>query len=141
MFPTWCSEENYLSLATFRRDGREVRTPVWFALSDDAQGQCLYVFSAPEVGKVKRLRRSSRARIAACDVRGKLNSDFSQVAGFLLNDANDITKARAALRSKYGWQMRLTDFFSGLTGRLHRRQYLVIRPLAPHPSARSSAGS
>ena len=56
----------YVSLATFRRNGTEVATPVWFA---DADGQ-LYVFTAGDSGKVKRLRRSSRARIAPCDARG-----------------------------------------------------------------------
>ena len=48
----------YVSLATFRTTGAEVRTPVWFA----AVGGKLYVFTAGESGKVKRLRRSSRAR-------------------------------------------------------------------------------
>ncbi len=32
---------SYMSLATYRRDGREVRTPVWFA---EGEGK-LYVFS------------------------------------------------------------------------------------------------
>src|SRR5262249_12572995 len=56
----------YLSLATFRSSGAEVRTPVWFA----SFGGKLYVFSAGDAGKVKRLRRSSRARLAPCDARG-----------------------------------------------------------------------
>ena len=42
----------YVRVLTYRRDGREVATPVWFA----ASGGKLYVFSAGEAGKVKRLR-------------------------------------------------------------------------------------
>ena len=48
--------ESYLSLATFRRDGREVATPVWFAEGDGA----VWVFTAGDSGKVKRLRNSPR---------------------------------------------------------------------------------
>ena len=44
----------YVSLATFRMSGVEVRTPVWFA----AVGDKLYVFTAGQSGKAKRLRRS-----------------------------------------------------------------------------------
>ena len=39
--------ENYISLATFRRNGDAVRTPVWFAES----GGCLYVFTEADSGK------------------------------------------------------------------------------------------
>src|SRR5438874_172094 len=59
--------DRYISLATFRTSGTEVRTPVWFA---DAGGGTLYVMSAGDAGKVKRLRRSSRARIAILDTLG-----------------------------------------------------------------------
>jgi len=49
-----------LSLATFRKSGAEVATPVWFAASDGN----LYVFTAGDSGKVKRLRHTARARVA-----------------------------------------------------------------------------
>src|SRR5262249_4639303 len=58
----------YLSLLAYRRDGREVATPVWFA----ASGGKLYVFSAGDAGKVKRLRHTTRARVAPCGGRGGL---------------------------------------------------------------------
>jgi len=55
----------YLSLATFKRDGSEVPTPVWFAELDGS----LYAFSERRAGKIKRLRNSPRARVAICDGR------------------------------------------------------------------------
>jgi len=61
----------YLTLATFRRTGAEVRTPVWFA----AVAGKLYVFTAGESGKVKRLRGSSRARVAPSDMRGGVRGE------------------------------------------------------------------
>ena len=41
----------YLSLATFRRSGAEVATPVWFATVDGR----LYVVTSGDAGKAKRL--------------------------------------------------------------------------------------
>ena len=41
--------ETYVNLATYRKDGREVRTPVWLA-GDNGE---YYVFSESKAGKVK----------------------------------------------------------------------------------------
>ncbi len=114
----------YVSLATFRRDGTEVATPVWFA---DAEGK-LYVFTAGESGKVKRLRRSSRARIAPCDARGGLRGPWQDATAQLITDGGLIDRARAALRAKYGWQLRIFDFFARLAGRARRRAWIQIVP-------------
>ena len=112
----------YLSLATFRRDGTEVRTPVWFA----AVGATLYVISAGDAGKVKRLRRSPRARVAPSDVRGRLRGPWRDATARLATDSSSIEGARAALRAKYGWQARLAEVLSRLTGRYDRRAFIAI---------------
>ena len=107
----------YLNLSTFRRTGVEVRTPVWFAAADGK----LYAFTAHESGKVKRLRRSSRARVAPSDMRGRVRGVWCDVTAPRL-----IERAHGALRAKYGWQMWLTDLFSRLTGRIRRRAWIEI---------------
>ena len=112
----------YLSLATFRRSGAEVKTPVWFAAADGK----LYVFTAGDSGKVKRLRRSPRVRIAPSDARGKVLGVWWDAAARIISDTHAIQRARAVLRAKYGWQMWLTDLFSRLTGRIHRRAWIEI---------------
>jgi uncharacterized protein len=114
----------YVSLATFRRDGTEVATPVWFA---EAGGQ-LYVFTAGDSGKVKRLRRSSHARIAPCDAHGGLRGPWQDATAQLITDAGLIGRGRAAFRAKYGWQLRIFDFFAGLAGRISRRAWIHIVP-------------
>ena len=65
------ANERYLSLATFRKSGVAVETAVWFAHAEDR----LWVFSAGDAGKVKRLRTSSRSRVAACDARGRVHGE------------------------------------------------------------------
>lgn len=112
----------YASLATFRRDGREVRTPVWFA----GTAQAYYVFSAGEAGKVKRLRANGRARLAPCTAQGAVTGEWLDGSGRVLTDPADIGKAYQALRARYGWQMWLLDLLARVTGRYQRRALLAI---------------
>ena len=112
----------YMSLGTFRRSGTELATPVWFALDDGK----LYVFTAGESGKVKRLRRSPRARVAPSDGRGRVRGEWWQASARILTEHGPIERAHAALVAKYGWQMRLADLLSRLTGRIRRRAWIEI---------------
>jgi PPOX class probable F420-dependent enzyme len=114
--------ERYINLATFRRSGEPVETPVWFAELDGK----LYVFSAGTAGKVKRLRNSSRAKVASCDMRGRLRGGWIDATVSIVDDAAMISSAYEALRAKYGLQMRLVDFFSRLFGRINERVFLEI---------------
>ena len=123
--PTWLDNAAYLSLATSKRDGTEVRTPVWFARIGDQ----IVLFSAPEVGKVKRLRRTGRGRIAACDVRGRVSSEWWEVTGTLTTSAADVAVAHTALRRKYGWQLFVLDLGARLGGRIGSRQFIQLRLL------------
>jgi PPOX class probable F420-dependent enzyme len=115
-------EQRYVSLATFRRDGREVRTPVWFA----EVGGRFYVFTAGDSGKVKRLRASSRARVAASDARGGIQGAWHDVTARIVDDRALTERAHAAMRAKYGWQVRLLDLASLLSGRIKRRAWIEI---------------
>jgi len=109
----------YISLATFRTTGAEVRTPVWFA----AVGEKLFVFTGGQSGKVKRLRRSSRARVAACDARGTVDGPWHEATARLVAAP---AAAMGAMRAKYGWQKQMLDFFSALSGRLRKRAWIEI---------------
>jgi len=115
----------YMSLATFRRSGAEVATPVWFAAADGR----FYVFTGGESGKVKRLRHTSRARVAPSDARGRVLGAWQDASARIVTEPRSIEKGHAALRSKYGWQMRVGDLFSRLTGRINQRAWLEIQLL------------
>lgn len=111
-----------MSLATFRRNGSQVATPVWFAARDGR----LYVVSAGSAGKVKRIRNTARAQVAPCDVRGTVRGPWHNATARVITDASVIDRARRSLRAKYGWQVALLDFVSRLTGRAKRRAWLEI---------------
>jgi PPOX class probable F420-dependent enzyme len=116
--------ESYVNLASFRRDGREVRTPVWIA----PDGERLIVYTNAGSGKVKRIRRDGRVRLAACDMRGKLRGDWVEARARVLEDPAERDRALEALVRKYGLQMRLARFFARLSGRWSQRAALEIRP-------------
>jgi PPOX class probable F420-dependent enzyme len=120
------ADAEYFSLATFRKNGNAVPTPVWFA----AAGDTFYVFSASNAGKVKRIRLTSRARIAVCDVRGKLLGEWIEARARLVSDAEEIRTAYASLHAKYRLKMLIGDFFAKLSGRFDRRQFIAVT-LAP----------
>ena len=115
--------EPYVSLATFRRTGIEVKTPVWIA----AVATRYYVFSSGDAGKVKRIRVNSKIRMAACDLRGaEIKSEWIDGEARLITDPAVIAAASTALRAKYGFQMKVGDFFAKLTGRMQKRTYIEI---------------
>ncbi len=116
-------DETYVNLATFRRNGREVRTPVWVA----PDGDRLVVWTNVNSGKVKRLRNGDRARIAACDARGKVRGDWVDVRARVLEDPAERDRALEAIFRKYTWQMRLARFALSLTGRWAQRAAVEIR--------------
>ena len=112
----------YINLETFKKNGEGVRTPVWFAVDEDR----LVVFTDGTSYKVKRLRRDSRARVAACDVRGNLRGPFHEGTAELLEPGPDEDRAYRLLTEKYGWQKRLLDVVSRLGGRTGRRKVISI---------------
>ena len=114
--------EAYVNLATFRRNGNAVETPVWFAIYDGR----LYVFTAEDAGKVKRLRNNPKVRVAACGVRGGIKGHWIEGSARRTDDPDTVASAYDALLRKYGWQMRLTNALSRLSGRIHQRAILEI---------------
>ena len=115
-------QASYLSLMTIRKNGSEVLTPVWFATADSTSYYC---FSAAEAGKVKRIRNNKLVKIATCDVRGGSLGGWVDCQAQLIDKLDEQALAYSLLIKKYGWQMRLTNFFSAISGKINKRR--VIR--------------
>lgn len=104
----------FVALTTYRRDGREVTTPVWAA---ERNGR-LYVFTNPTSGKVKRLRNSSRANVAPCTWSGKPTGTTLPATARIL-DPSELPEMWSALVQKYGLltlPFRLSDMIRGRFG-------------------------
>jgi PPOX class probable F420-dependent enzyme len=91
-----CAHKRTL-LATFRRNGVAVATPVWAAESDGR----FYVRSERASGKVKRLRNDPRVLVAPCTVRGKpLGAPLEATASVVAPEREHL--AEQALARRYG---------------------------------------
>jgi len=123
------ARERYVSLATFRRDGREVQTPVWIAeeRSPGPGDLRLFVYTNVMSGKVKRIRATKRVRLAACDFRGKVRGGWVDGEARLVDDPHEREHGFSVLMRKYGWQLRAGLLFSRLSGRYAQRAILEIR--------------
>ena len=112
--------QSYLNLESFKRDGTPVQTPLWFAEDDGV----LYIYTLANSGKVKRILRNPRVRIAPCTMRGNVTGQW--VAGEAhIVDETTAEHGHALLLKKYGWQKRLGNIFSALMKR--ERVVMTIR--------------
>jgi PPOX class probable F420-dependent enzyme len=114
--------ERYVNLATFRKNGREVRTPVWIA----REGSKLYVWTNGTSGKAKRIRLNGRARLAPCDARGKVRGDWVDATARMLDDPEAVQRGLETVIRKYRWQMRLALLAARLSGRYSQRAIIEI---------------
>ncbi len=93
----------YILLTTLRKDGTPVPTPVW-SVSVDGQ---LWVWTAPDAGKVKRIRRNGGIRVVPCTLRGRPRG--VPVPGWAeLVEKQEAIRVLDALVAKYGWQARFS---------------------------------
>ena len=100
---------NYLSLATRKKSGDLVPTPVWFA----PDGDSYYLFSAGDAGKVKRLRNFSEVRIAACTVTGTLTGEWLDTQAYLLDKPADMDRALGRCGASTAGKWRSGTAFPG----------------------------
>lgn len=99
----------YVLVTTFRRDGREVATPVWVV----RDGETLGIWTATDSGKAKRIRNRSDVLVGECDIRGNPSGEPVPARAELL-DAPQTEHYRGLLRRKYGLIGRLTVLGSRL---------------------------
>src|SRR5262245_39446514 len=116
-------DANYFNLRSFKKDGKPVDTPVWFA----KLGDVYVVFTDGTSYKVKRIRRNPKVEIARCDARGKLLGPWQPASCRVVEDEpGHIADAYAALNAKYGFLMRFGTVFATLVGRVGRRKILEV---------------
>jgi PPOX class probable F420-dependent enzyme len=120
-------DSQYIALVTYRRDGRPVTTPVWAAPLDGK----LYVVTAKNTGKARRVRATGRVRFAPSTMNGRrILGEWQEGTGRLVEDEPRRSNAFAALQRKYGWQLSLATLISRLRGSYQDRVVLELTPAA-----------
>jgi PPOX class probable F420-dependent enzyme len=98
--------ENVISLETYRRNGEPVRTPVWFL----KENGILYVHTDDSTGKVKRIRRNPKVRVAPSHFRGKPKAEYVDAQAELETSPGTVEKYYSQIYKKYGLQGTFTKF-------------------------------
>jgi hypothetical protein len=113
----------YLNLETFRKTGRGVRTPVWFAAAPPGAGDPrLYVYSTADSGKAKRIRRTGVVKIAPCDARGRVTGSWLAAHAAIVG-GQEFDHGMGLLNRKYRPWKQILDLFAK-----HQRVVFAIRP-------------
>ena len=116
------TEQQYLNLETFRKNGIGVRTPVWFV----KEGDILFVRTAANSGKVKRIRNNGQVNIAACKLDGSLLGKWLPAKASELKDDDTGRKVDRLLDRKYGLMKKIFGLASALQGRRYTVLELTI---------------
>jgi len=103
----------YISLETYRKNNKSVKTPVWFVIKEDL----IYVVTRDQTGKVKRLRNNQQVKIATCNIRGKITGEWIAGNAKIL-DTEQTKKAVKWRDEKYGFMAKIAKFFSKNKGEL-----------------------
>jgi uncharacterized protein len=124
------ADHKYLSLETFKRDGKGVRTPIWFAAdptaSLDSASAKLYIYTIGDTGKVKRIRNNGKARIAPCDMRGKILGEWVDARAAIVT-GDDAARGTRLLNKRYWPLKQIMGFFASFSRR--ERVILTIQPV------------
>jgi uncharacterized protein len=112
------STHKYIALENFRKNGKAVRTPVWFILSEGS----IYIRTDEKSGKIKRLRNDPRARIVPCNFLGHPSGEW--IHGILVQaSASESQLADRLLDKKYGFQAKLVKVLY----KIKRISYVIVR--------------
>jgi uncharacterized protein len=104
--PSQFEGENVISLETYRKNGEPVRTPVWFL----EENGILYVHTDDSTGKVKRIRRNPKVRVAPSHFRGKPKAEYIDARAELETSPETVRKFHSQIYKKYGLQGTVTKF-------------------------------
>jgi PPOX class probable F420-dependent enzyme len=129
------SDEKYIRLTTFRRDGTPVSTPVWVVALD---GETVGFWTSSGSGKVKRLAHTARVTVQPSDARGRVKQGAATTdATARVVTGGEFEAIRERVIAKYGFMTKFTKALGTLGGILKGKRIpygdvgVVITPTPP----------
>jgi PPOX class probable F420-dependent enzyme len=114
------SDEKYILLTTFRRDGTPVATPVWVVNLDDER---IGFWTSSGSGKAKRLAHTERVTVTPCDARGRVRAGAATVdATARVVTGSELEEIRRRIVSKYGLMTKFTKLLATIAGTLRGKR-------------------
>ena len=108
------TDDKYIALTTYRKNGESSSTPVWIAdLGDGTIG-----FTTPSSSlKVKRLGNDSRVVLQPSDSRGRPKEGSTALNGTaVVVEGADFDRIRSKIKAKYGWQVGMVQLIGKVAG-------------------------
>ncbi len=90
--------QSYLSLKTYRKNGDELPTPVWFV----REGDMFYVRTLAGSGKVKRIYNNPKVEIMPCGQMGELLGTWVPAQAHEVLDEEVVSRVNSLVTAKYG---------------------------------------
>jgi PPOX class probable F420-dependent enzyme len=114
------SDEKYMLLTTFRRDGTPVATPVWVVRLDDER---VGFWTSSGSGKAKRLAHTARVTVTPCDARGRVKQGAATVeATARVVTGSELEDIRTRIVAKYGLMTKFTKLLGTIAGVLRGKR-------------------
>jgi PPOX class probable F420-dependent enzyme len=113
------SDEKYIRVTTFKKDGTAVSTPTWVVALD---GGKIGFYTSSTSGKAKRLKNNPKVIVQPSDARGRAKPDTLPSEGI----AAVVTGAKRdaiyeLVVAKYGFMTKLTRFLAKVGGFVKRK--------------------
>lgn len=114
------SDEKYIRVTTFKKDGTAVSTPTWVVELDDGK---IGFYTSSTSGKAKRLRNDPNVVVQPSDSRGRARPDTSPLEGtavVVTGSERDVIYEKVV--AKYGFMTKVTRLLAKVGGVVKRKK-------------------
>ena len=125
------SEQRFVSLTTFKRNGEGVSAPMWIG----RDGADLFIWTPADSWKVKRVRHDSRVQLAPSGRFGKVRDGVVPVDGTaeVLTDPVTVDRLQGEIRSKYGLEYHLVTLIEKIAAGGRNKPRVILRIAVASP--------
>jgi len=114
------SDEKYIRVTTFKKDGTEVSTPTWVVPLDEGR---IGFYTSSTSGKVKRLRNNPKVLVQPSDSRGRAKSGTQPSEGTaIVVSGSERDAIYDKVVAKYGFMTKVTRLLAKIGGFVKRKK-------------------
>jgi hypothetical protein len=120
--------EKFVSLATFKKDGTAVATPMWIGRDGDQ----LFFWTPADSWKAKRAMNNPRVVLAPCNRGGRVSEGADPIDGVaeVITEPATVQRLAGVIRRKYGLMFTVVTFIERLLAR-GQKPRVVLRITLP----------
>ena len=109
------SDEKYIALTTYRKNGEGVVTPVWVNPVSDGR---IGFWTSMGSGKTKRMTNNAQVTVQASDARGRAKKDSAPLTGTaeMIQSGPLFDEVQAKGKKKYGLMVNISKAMGQLFG-------------------------